>query len=135
MYTHETTLRVRYAETDQMGVVYYGNYSQYYEVGRVEAIRNLGMSYKQIEEKGIVMPVTRVNMKYVLPARYDDLLRIVTIITEKPDKRITFRCEIYNEQEQLLNYGEVTLAFFDIQTKKSVHIPDFIMHPLQKYFS
>ncbi len=135
MYQHETTIRVRYAETDQMGVVYYGNYSQYYEVGRVEALRALGLSYKEIEEKGIIMPVAKMNIKYVLPAKYDELLRVVTIITEKPDKRITFRCEIYNEQNDLINFGDVTLVFMDVQSKKVIVIPDYIWNRLQTFFT
>jgi len=135
MYQHETFIRVRYAETDQMGVVYYGNYSQYYEVGRVEALRALGLSYKEIEAKGIIMPVAKMNIKYVLPAKYDDLLRVVTIINEKPDKRITFRCEIYNEQNDLINFGDVTLVFLDEANKKTVHIPDFIWTKIQTYFT
>ena len=135
MYQHETSLRVRYAETDQMGVVYYGNYPQYYEVGRVEAIRALGMSYKNIEEKGIIMPVSKMNIKYVLPAKYDELLRIVTIVKEIPDKRITFKCEIYNENNDLINFGEVTLAFIDTNSKKSIEIPAFIWEKMQPFFN
>lgn len=135
MYQHETTLRVRYAETDQMGVVYYGNYPQYYEVGRVEAIRALGMSYKNIEESGIIMPVSKMNIKYVLPAKYDELLRIVTIVKEIPDKRITFKCEIYNENNDLINFGEVTLAFIDLASKKSIEIPAFIWDKMKPFFN
>ena len=135
MYQHEITVRVRYAETDQMGVVYYGNYPQYYEVGRVEAIRALGISYKSIEEQGIVMPVSKLNIKYVLPAKYDELLKIVTIVKEKPDKRLTFKCEIYNEADNLINFGEVTLAFLDIKSKTAVHIPDFIWNKMKVFFN
>lgn len=135
MYTHETTLRVRYAETDQMGFVYYGNYAQYYEVGRVEAIRALGISYKDVERSGIIMPVSKLNIKYVLPAKYDEMLKIVTQVIDKPDKRIIFKCEIYNEADELINFGEVTLAFIDIQSKKSVHIPDFLWQRMNPFFN
>jgi acyl-CoA thioester hydrolase len=134
MFKHETTIRVRYAETDQMGVVYYGNYPQYYDVGRVEAIRSLGMSYKQLEEQGIMMPVTKMNIKYVLPAKYDELLTLVTFITEKPEKRIHFRTEIYNEQKDLLNFGEVSLAFVDMHTRKAVNIPEYLADKLFPFF-
>jgi acyl-CoA thioester hydrolase len=134
MFTHETSLRVRYAETDQMGIVYYGNYSQYYEVGRVEAIRSLGISYKEIESNGILMPVTKMNIKYVLPAKYDDLLKIVTIVKEKPDKRISFRTEIYNMNEELINFGEVTLVFLETETKKVVDIPSFLWDKMKVFF-
>ena len=134
MFIHETSLRVRYAETDQMGIVYYGNYSQYYEVGRVEAIRSLGISYKEIESTGILMPVTKMNIKYVLPAKYDDLLKIVTIVKEKPDKRISFRTEIYNMNEELINFGEVTLVFLETETKKVVDIPSFLWDKMKVFF-
>jgi acyl-CoA thioester hydrolase len=134
MFTHETSLRVRYAETDQMGIVYYGNYSQYYEVGRVEAIRSLGISYKEIESNGILMPVTKMNIKYVLPAKYDDLLKIVTIVKEKPDKRISFRTEIYNMNEELINFGEVTLVFLETETKKVIDIPSFLWDKMKVFF-
>jgi len=134
MFIHETEIRVRYAETDQMGIVYYGNYSQYYEVGRVEAIRSLGISYKEIEANGILMPVTKMNIKYVLPAKYDDLLKIVTIVKEKPDKRISFKTEIYNINEDLLNFGDVTLVFLEIGTKKVVDIPSFLWDKMKVFF-
>ena len=134
MFIHETSLRVRYAETDQIGIVYYGNYSQYYEVGRVEAIRSLGISYKEIESNGILMPVTKMNIKYVLPAKYDDLLKIVTIVKEKPDKRISFRTEIYNMNEELINFGEVTLVFLETETKKVVDIPSFLWDKMKVFF-
>ena len=134
MFIHETSLRVRYAETDQMGIVYYGNYSQYYEVGRVEAIRSLGISYKEIESNGILMPVTKMNIKYVLPAKYDDLLKIVTIVKEKPDKRISFRTEIYNMNEELINFGEVTLVFLETETKKVVDILSFLWDKMKVFF-
>ena len=134
MFIHETSLRVKYAETDQRGIVYYGYYSQYYEVGRVEAIRSLGISYKEIESNGILMPVTKMNIKYVLPAKYDDLLKIVTIVKEKPDKRISFRTEIYNMNEELINFGEVTLVFLETETKKVVDIPSFLWDKMKVFF-
>ena len=135
MFTHETTIRVRYAETDQMGIVYYGNYPQYYEVGRVEAIRSLGISYKEIEANGILMPVTKMNIKYVLPAKYDDLLKIVTIVKDIPDRRIHFRTEIYNETDDLLNFGEISLTFLETQTKKVVEIPPFLWEKMKPFFN
>ena len=134
MFSHETHIRVRYAETDQMGVVYYGNYPQYYEVGRVELIRSIGITYKSIEERGILMPVTTMHIKYILPARYDELLRIETCITELPERRIHFRSEIFNEEGFLINSGTVSLAFVDSITKKAVIVPDFILNPLKPYY-
>jgi acyl-CoA thioester hydrolase len=103
-------------------------------VGRVEAIRSLGISYKEIESNGILMPVTKMNIKYVLPAKYDDLLKIVTIVKEKPDKRISFRTEIYNMNEELINFGEVTLVFLETETKKVIDIPSFLWDKMKVFF-
>src|ERR1700754_3800053 len=98
MYTSETTIRVRYAETDQMNVVYYGNYAQYFEVGRVESIRNLGVSYKDIEASGVIMPVVEMHVRYLRSARYDDLLTIKTTLRELPsDHKIEFHQEVLDE--------------------------------------
>ena len=123
IYTSETKIRVRYAETDQAGFVYYGNYAQYYEVGRVEALRKLGYTYKELEEKGIIMPVLSMNIKYIRPALYDDLLTIKTIIREAPVTRMNFEYEILNESGRLLNKGETTLVFISKETYKTKKAP------------
>ena len=103
MYTSETTVRVRYAETDQMDVVYHGNYATYFEVGRVESIRQLGISYKSLEEMGIIMPVVEWHAKFLRPAHYDDLLTVRTMLRSLPtDHRIVFEQEVYNEKGKLL---------------------------------
>src|SRR5210317_1101777 len=115
MLTEEIKVRVRYAETDKMGYVYYGNYATYYEVARVETLRNLGFSYKLLEEDGIIMPVTENKSKFIRPAKYDDLLTIKVIVDELPRKRITFKYEIYNEKEKLINLGETMLAFVNMK--------------------
>jgi acyl-CoA thioester hydrolase len=131
MYISETKVRVRYSETDQMGIVYYGNYPQYYEVGRVEALRNLGMTYREMEAQGVFMPITSMNLKYIKPALYDDLLIIRTILKELPAMRIRFFYEIYNEKEALLNTGETVLAFVDIQTRRPVMAPEWFLDVLK----
>src|SRR4051812_22978661 len=118
MYVSETTVRVRYAETDRMGYVYYGNYAQYYEVGRVEALRQLGMSYRALEDSGIMLPVLDYSVKFFKPAFYDDLLTIKTSITEIPQVRIKFLYEIFNEKGDKLNEGETTLVFIDVKSGK-----------------
>ncbi|NVK03326.1 MAG: acyl-CoA thioesterase [Flavobacteriia bacterium] len=123
MVTIETTVRVRYSETDQMGIVYYGNYAQYYEVGRVELLRHLGMSYRELEEEGTMLPVVKLECKYIRPAKYDDALRIVTTIDEMPSTRITFKHEIFNEENVLLNQGQVTLVFVDIKSGRPRKAP------------
>ena len=132
MYTFETSIRVRYGETDQMGYVYYGNYPLYYEVGRTEMLRSLGLSYRAMEEEGIFLPVNSINIKYIEPARYDDLLTIRVIIKELPTAKIHFYYEIYNEQKKLLNTGETTLVFVDAQTRRPHRAPKVLIAALEK---
>jgi len=123
MFITETNLRTRYAETDKMGYVYYGNYAQYYEVGRVEAFRSLGISYKELEEQGIIMPVLSLNIKFFKPAYYDELLTIKTSIREIPKLRVGFFYETYNEKGTLLNEGETTLVFVKKINNKPIAPP------------
>ncbi len=118
MITHNIQLRVRYAETDQMGYVYYGNYATYFEVARVETFRHIGFSYKEMEDEGIMMPVLEYKTKYIKPTRYDDLLTIKIIIKDKPGIRIRFEYEVYNEANVLLNVSETTLVFVNKETSK-----------------
>lgn len=135
MLQHSTTIRVRYAETDQMGYVYYGVYPQYYEVGRAEWLRQFGITYAALEQSGIIMPVAEVHMKYLRPAKYDDLLTQTTYLRELPEKRITFHTEIKNEKGQLLNIGRVTLAFVDRATMQATSIPPFLLNHFLPYFA
>lgn len=135
MYTSETTVRVRYAETDQMGYVYYGNYAMYYEVARVESLRQLGMTYKELEAMGIMMPVLENRSWYKAPARYDELLTIRTTIKEKPGVRIGFFYEIYNEHQKLINEGETQLVFIDMKTNRPCRMPQAMMQVLASYFA
>lgn len=134
MYISETSLRVRYAETDRMGYAYYGNYLQYYEVGRVEALRQLGMSYRSMEEKGVMLPVYTCSVKYMKPAYYDDLLIIKTTIPELPKTRIVFQYDIFNEKGEMLNRGETTLVFVSTETGKPCGAPGFFLEKITKYF-
>ncbi len=134
MYISETTLRVRYAETDKMGYVYYGNYTQYYEVGRVEALRSLGTSYKEMEDNGIMLPVHTCSIKYIKPAAYDDLLVIKTIIKELPTVRISFDYEIYNQKNELINTASTTLVFIKIATNRPCAAPEGFMEKIKKFF-
>jgi len=134
MLTQEIKIRVRYAETDQMGYVYYGNYATYYEVARVETLRNLGFSYKLLEEQGVMMPVAENKSKFIRPAKYDDLLTIKVIVDEMPSKRIIFKYEVYNEREKLINLGETILAFVDIKNGRSCDAPESIKTLLGSFF-
>jgi acyl-CoA thioester hydrolase len=134
MFQHEIQLRVRYAETDQMGVVYYGNYATYYEVARVECIRALGFSYKALEDSGVMLPVLENYSKYIRPAKYDDLLTVKVVIKELPSTRITFHYEIFNEENTLLNIGTTTLVFIDKHSGRPVKPTTVIMEALQPFF-
>lgn len=135
MIKSETTIRVRYGETDQMGFVYYGVYAQYYEVGRVEAMRSLGFSYKEMEESGVLMPVINLTVNYKKPALYDDEVRIVTTVKELPGVRITFHYECYNQKNELLNTGSVTLVFIDKMRNRPVAPPQWFMDGFMKKFT
>ena len=134
MYQSETTVRVRYGETDQMGYVYYGFYAMYYEVARVESLRQLGMTYKEIEAMGIIMPVLENHSRYLAPGRYDELLRIVTTIKEKPTVRIRFEYDIYNEENRLINQGETLLAFIDKKSNRPCRPPQAMADVLEPFF-
>jgi acyl-CoA thioester hydrolase len=136
MYTSETKIRVRYAETDQMNVVYHGNYAQYFEVGRVEAIRQLGLSYKDLETSGIIMPVVEWRAKFVRPAHYDDLLTVRTTLREMPvNYRIEFLQEVYNEKGKLLTTGNVLLYFLRSATMEKTDMPPEMEQRLKPYFT
>ncbi len=135
MYTSKTQIRVRYAETDQMGYVYYGNYAAYYEVARVESLRQLGLSYRDLEDTGIIMPVLENYSKYILPGRYDELLTVKVTIKKIPGFKIIFNYEIFNEAEELINIGETKLAFVDISSGKPCRIPDSMEKVLSEYFT
>ncbi len=134
MYTSETHVRVRYGETDQMGYVYYGNYAMYYEVGRVDSLRQLGLTYKELEEMGVMMPVLENKSKFLSPALYDDLLRIVTTIRVKPGVRITFEYEIFNGQGKLIHQGETLLAFVQKSNGRPCRPPAVFQKVLEPYF-
>lgn len=127
MISHETQVRVRYGETDQMGYVYYGKYAEYFEVGRVELIRSMGLSYKAIEEQGIWMPVADFSIKYHRPGRYDDLLTVKTILKELPRSSFLTHYEVTNEEGQLIVTGQVKLAFFHAEKMIPVRVPSFIL--------
>ena len=134
MYEFRTSFRVRYADTDQMGYVYYGNYSRYYEIGRVEALRNLGISYRELEEAGIMMPVLENYSKYIKPAHYDENLSIKVMVKEMPKTRIRFEYEIYREHGELIHIGHTILVFVSIAERKVVVLPEAIREVLQVFF-
>jgi acyl-CoA thioester hydrolase len=134
MYISETHIRVRYGETDQMGYVYYGNYAMYYEVGRVDSLRQLGLTYKELEEMGVMMPVLENHSKFLSAALYDDLLTVRTTIREKPGVRIRFEYEIFNGQQKLIHQGETHLAFVDKKSGRPCRPPEVFQKLLAPYF-
>ena len=135
MYSYETIIRVRYGETDKMGFLYYGNYAQYYEIGRVELIRSLGVSYKSMEDNGIMLPVIDLQIKFLKPAYYDDVLTLKTTLPALPGIKIEFNYEITNEAQEVINTGHTTLVFFDNHRKKPCKAPDSIMDKLIPIFN
>jgi acyl-CoA thioester hydrolase len=135
MYTHEAQKRVRYGETDQMGYLYYGRYADLYEIGRVEMLRSLGLTYKDMEEnERIMMPVASMEMRYLRPAKYDEMLTIRTTLRQLPEKDIVFQTEILNEIGKVVNAGTVRLVFVDMNTKKTIPAPGFLLEKLRPFF-
>jgi acyl-CoA thioester hydrolase len=135
MFLSETKIRVRYAETDQMGFVYHSNFFLYYEVSRAESIRELGFTYADMEKMGVIMPVVEVQSKFLRPALYDDLLTVKTILKELPvHHKIEFHHEVYNETKELLATGKIVLYFMEAKTMKRIAMPEQLFQKLQSYF-
>lgn len=131
MLSHQTKVKVRYGETDQMGVVYHGNYAQYFEIGRIEWLSSLGFSYKEMEAQGIMLPVVILNINYSKPAFYDDILIIKTTLIKPPKVSIEFDYELLNEQGELLTTAYSKLVFVDTKTRLPMRCPDFFLDKLQ----
>jgi acyl-CoA thioester hydrolase len=135
MFTSETQIRVRYAETDQMNVVYYGNYAQYFEVGRAESIRQLGFTYKDMEAMGVIMPVVEMHCRYLRAAQYDDLLTVKTTLKELPTgHKIEFYQEVFNEAGKLLTAGRVVLYFVTASDREKTTMPELLRKKLESFF-
>lgn len=136
MYQSDTKIRVRYAETDQMGYVYHGNYAAFFEVGRTEAFRQLGISYKDLEASGVGMPVGEIRTRFRRPARYDDLLTVRLLLRQPPEgSRVMFEYEIYNEANELLTEGHTLMVFVSTSNGRPVPIPEQIRAKLAPYFT
>lgn len=134
MYSFETQIRIRYADTDKMGFAYYGNYPKFYEIARVEAFRALDYSYKEMEDGGVGMPVLDMAIKYHRPAKYDDLLTVKVMVPEMPRARIKFLYEITNEDGALINTGETILAFMQLESGRPVKMPPKLQDSLAPFF-
>jgi acyl-CoA thioester hydrolase len=135
MKEHRLQVRVRYSETDQMGVVYHGNYLPYFEIGRVEWLRSHGISYKSMEENGIALPIVNININYKKPARYDDLLTVITTLKSQESVKIEFVCKIENENGVLLTIADFILVFVDIPSGRPILPPDNVKAIIEKVFS
>lgn len=135
MIVTETKVRVYYQDTDKMGVVYYGNYARYYEIGRTEMIRDLGFTYKQMEELGIMLPARTLNINYIKSAYYDELLTVRTIVDTIPQVKFPIKTEIYNEKGELINSGETVLVFYSSITNKPVAAPKFFIDEMMRIFN
>ncbi|MDB4752244.1 acyl-CoA thioesterase [Winogradskyella sp.] len=132
MNFNETEIRVRYGETDQMGVVYHANYAVYFEVGRTEWLRQFGLSYSSMEAEGIMLPVISLNINYKNSARYDDVLKVKTTLKKMPTATIEFEYELVNQNGDLLATGLTTLAFIDIERNRPTRCPKYLLDKLQK---
>ncbi|WP_250432659.1 acyl-CoA thioesterase [Hanstruepera flava] len=127
----EIPIRVRYGETDQMGVVHHGNYALYMEMGRTEWLRKKGISYKQMEDDGVMLPVISMSLKFKKSAHYDEVIKVKTSLTKLPSVKIEFDYEIYNESDELLVAANTVLAFIDMKSKRPIKCPDYIFEKLK----
>jgi acyl-CoA thioester hydrolase len=134
MITSDSKIRIRYGDTDQMGVAYYGNYPLFYEVGRTDMLRDLGISYKEMEARGTILPVIELKIKYLQPAFYDEEIIVKTYLKELPSVRIKFEYELFNSNNKLINKGETTLAFINKETQRPTKAPDYFLEIIGRYF-
>lgn len=135
MFSYESKIKVRYGETDQMGVVYHGNYAQYYEIARTDCFEAAsGMSYASMEEDGVMLPILELESKFIKPAFYNEVLTVKAIVKELPTVRLKVEYEISNEKGELINIGKTTLVFVDKISRKPCHPPENFMKNIRKHF-
>jgi len=135
MFVHSTKIRVRYGETDQMGYMYYGNYAQFYEVGRMEMLRSLGLTYREMESSGIMMPVVEMSTRYIKPVFYDEEITVKVTVHKMPGVRILFNYELYNEQDILVNTAETLLIFVNMTTNRPCMAPQDFLEKIKPFFA
>jgi acyl-CoA thioester hydrolase len=134
MIENNTTFKIRYSETDQMGYAHHGNYAQYFEIGRLELLHELGISYKKMEDEGLILPVYSINTRFIQPAKFDDTVRLRTLLKEIPGARITFEYEIYNTENKKISTGETVLVFVDTKKNRPIKIPkDLLLKIMEKF--
>ena len=134
MIENKTPLKIRYSETDQMGYAHHGNYAQYFEIGRLALLSEHGISYKKMEEEGIILPVYSINTRFIKPAKFDDSLTLKTILKEIPSARIQFDYEIYNSKNELITTGNTTLVFVDTAKNRPIKIPQELLSKIRTHF-
>lgn len=134
MIENKIPLKIRYSETDQMGYAHHGNYAQYFEIGRIALLNDLGISYKKMEEEGIILPVYSLNTRFLKPAKFDDSLILRTILKEIPSVRITFEYEIYNSNQEKISFGETVLVFVDTKKNRPIKIPQELLSKITEKF-
>ncbi|MFC2128387.1 acyl-CoA thioesterase [Bacteroidota bacterium] len=134
MYTHEISFRVRYGETDKMGYVYHGKYAQYFDMGRTELMRSLGLSYNKLEDSGVLLPVKYLSTTFIKPGMYDDVLTLKTHLQSMPTVKIKFNYELFNQNNELISTAETTLAFIDENTRRPIRPPADFLSTVGKYF-
>lgn len=135
MIENITPLKIRYSETDQMGYAHHGNYAQYYEIGRLELLHDLGISYKKMEEEGIILPVYSMNTRFIKPAKFDDKLILKTTLQEIPTARIKFQYEIFNSDNEKITQADTVLVFVDTQKNRPIKIPENLLNKILKKFN
>jgi acyl-CoA thioester hydrolase len=135
MIEKEFQIRVMYKDTDAMGVVHHSNYVNFYEAARTEMLRGMGMTYKEMEARGVMLPVREVRMQYFTPAVYDDLLTVKIVLDELPAAKMHFRHEVYNEAGELVNKGEVVLAYMNAATRRACRAPEWFLEIFREYFA
>jgi len=135
MFSHSTKIRIAYGHTDKMGFLFHGHYPHFFSVARTEAIRSLGMSYKQLEDRGIIMPVAKLQMHFIRPAAYDDVLRFETTVRLLEKDRISFHYNVFKEDERICTRATVNLVFMDAKIHERVNMPDELMNKLSPYFN
>ena len=134
MYCYETKIRVRYGETDRMGYLYYGHYPEYFEVSRTDMIRSLGISYREMEDQGIILPVRSLHIEYKQPVRYDETVVVKSCLKNLPELKLDIDYEIHDEKNNLLCRGNTILVFVDAKNRKPVRAPAFFLDALRKFF-
>jgi acyl-CoA thioester hydrolase len=135
MHSYSEKIRVRYGETDQMGYVYHGNYALYYEQARTEMMRQLGLSYAELERQGTMLPIRELNIKYYHPASYDELLTVTATVEQMPTVKMLIKYRTHNEAGLLLNEGTTTLVFVDAATRRPVHPPQIFLERVKEFFN